>query len=27
MSYRDYLDSMQETLRQCYRILENGRFI
>ncbi|STQ86324.1 site-specific DNA-methyltransferase [Helicobacter muridarum] len=27
ISYRDYLDSMQETLRQCYRILENGRFI
>lgn len=26
-SYQDYLDSMLETLKQCYRILEDGRFI
>lgn len=26
-SYQNYLDSMQETLRQCYRILEDGRFV
>lgn len=26
-SYGDYLDSMQESLRQCYRVLEDGRFI
>ncbi|MDE7317403.1 MAG: site-specific DNA-methyltransferase [Helicobacter sp.] len=26
-SYHDYLDSMKDTLKQCYRILENGRFI
>ncbi|TLD81255.1 site-specific DNA-methyltransferase [Helicobacter sp. MIT 11-5569] len=26
-SYSDYLDSMKDTLRQCHRILENGRFI
>lgn len=26
-SYHDYLDSMKGTLKQCYRILENGRFI
>ncbi|TLD95477.1 site-specific DNA-methyltransferase [Helicobacter jaachi] len=27
VSYKSYLDSMQETLKQCYRILEDGRFI
>ncbi|RDU71310.1 site-specific DNA-methyltransferase [Helicobacter aurati] len=26
-SYQEYLDSMRETLKQCYRILEDGRFI
>lgn len=26
-SYQNYLDSMNNTLKQCYRILENGRFI
>lgn len=26
-SYCNYLDSMKDTLRQCYRILEDGRFI
>ena len=26
-SYHDYLISMKDTLKQCYRILENGRFI
>ncbi|HEB9341721.1 TPA: site-specific DNA-methyltransferase [Campylobacter coli] len=26
-SYQQYLDSMQKTLEQCYRILEDGRFI
>lgn len=27
VSYQGYLDSMQESLVQCYRILENGRFV
>lgn len=27
VSYQGYLDSMQESLVQCYRILENGRFL
>lgn len=26
-SYQDYLDSMFESLKQCYRILEDGRFV
>lgn len=26
-SYKDYLNSMFETLKQCHRILEDGRFI
>ncbi|MGI0407234.1 DNA-methyltransferase [Helicobacter himalayensis] len=26
-SYQKYLESMQKTLKQCYRILEDGRFI
>ena len=26
-SYKAYLSAMQETLKQCYRILEDGRFI
>lgn len=26
-SYQNYLDSMQESLKQCHRILEDGRFI
>lgn len=26
-SYKDYLKSMQETLRECHRVLEEGRFI
>lgn len=27
VSYQGYLDSMQESLVQCYRILEDGRFV
>lgn len=27
VSYQGYLDSMQESLVQCYRILEDGRFL
>ena len=27
VSYKAYLKAMQETLKQCYRILEDGRFI
>lgn len=27
VSYQGYLDSMQESLMQCYRILEDGRFL
>lgn len=26
-SYQDYLDKMKETLKQCFRVLEDGRFI
>ncbi|MCV3428968.1 site-specific DNA-methyltransferase [Campylobacter lari] len=27
INYQQYLDSMQKTLEQCYRVLEDGRFL